>query len=165
MVLELAKWLAANWHSSPSNEGSPKEACLEGREVEEPSRAIGQKKVQKAREDEPGDNSLREFWDSNPEDEFGDCVARHSCGQAQLVLESVGCDSLKLHMLKKHGHCWPLRTTAPRAAPAVARSNSQPWPQRCPSRSRRRCHSCRNMPLLLLRRLLRLLFQNERLHR
>ena len=27
LVLELAKWLVAVWHSPPSNEGSPKEAC------------------------------------------------------------------------------------------------------------------------------------------
>ena len=145
LVLELAKWLAAVWHSPPSNEGSPKEACSIGWEVEEQSRAIGQKKVQKARgyepaatnlprenepgrstlqnetskcveaprENEPGDNNLgefwepsnevcwdhreyhtpQEFWDCNPEDEVGDCVAWHSCGQAQHVLESVGCDS------------------------------------------------------------------------
>jgi hypothetical protein len=222
LVLELAKWLAAVWHSPPSNEGSPKEACSIGWEVEEPSRAIGQKKVQKARghepaatnlprenepgrstlknetlkyveaprENEPGDNNLgefwepsnevcwdhreyhtpQEFWDCTSEDEFGDCVAWHSCGQAQHVLESVGCDSPLENMTSVHGHCWPLSTTAQRAAPVVVRSNSQPWRRRCQSRShlcRRRClnllRSLRR--LLLLRRCLRLLAQNEKLHR
>jgi hypothetical protein len=52
-VLALATWLAANWSSSPSNEGRPKGVCSEGWEVEEPSRAIGFKKVQKVRGHEP----------------------------------------------------------------------------------------------------------------
>ena len=172
LVLELAKWLAAVWHSPPSNEGSPREACQIGREVEEPSRAIGQKKVQNARgnepaaenlprenepgrstpkketlkcvraprENEPGDNSFgefwetsnkrdwdhreyhtpQEFWDCNPEDDFWDCVAGNSCGQAQQAFESVGCDSFEVEPVKK-----------PRPLLAVKHH----CPTGCPSRS------------------------------
>ena len=66
------------------------------------------------------------------------------------------------NMTSVHGHCWPLSTTAQRAAPEVARSNLQPWRQRCQSQShlcRRRCLSAAAVPrrLPLLRRLLRLL--------
>ena len=48
-----AGWLASNWQPTPSSEGRSKEICLDGREVEKPSRAIGLKKQKDARGDEP----------------------------------------------------------------------------------------------------------------
>ena len=211
MVLELAKWLAANWHSSPSNEGSPKEACSKGWEVEEPSRAIGQKKVQKARghepaatnlprenepgrltlktetlkcvetprENEPGDNIVGITVNTIPLKNFGIVTLKMNLGTAwrgtlvdrRNMFRSPLVVTLQLkNMTSIHGHCWPLSTTAQRAAPEVARSNLQPWPQRCQSRShlcRRRCLNLLLSPrrLPLLRRLLQLLAQGEKLHR
>ena len=158
IVLELAKWLAANWHSSPSNEGSPKEACSKGWEVEEPSRAIGQKKVQKARghepaatnlprENEPGRLTLKtETWkcvETPRENEPGDNIVGITVNT--IPLKNFGIVTLKMNlgtawrgtlvdrrnmfwsplvvtlqlknMTSIHGHCWPLSTTAQRAAP------------------------------------------------
>ena len=48
-----AGWLACNWHPAPSSEDRSKEICLDGREVEKPSRAIGLKSEKDARGDEP----------------------------------------------------------------------------------------------------------------
>ena len=42
-----AGWLASNWQPTPSSEGRSKEICLDGREVEKPSRAIGLKKAKR----------------------------------------------------------------------------------------------------------------------
>ena len=105
---------------------------------------------------EPGDNKLgefwepsnevcwdhreyhtpQEFWDCNPEDEFGDCVAWHSCGQAQHVLESVGCDSpVEKHdvssrpLLAVKDHCptgCPSRSLVKLAAMAPKMSKPKP---------------------------------------
>ena len=68
-------------------------------------------------------------------------------------------------MTSVHGHCWPLRTTAPRAAPVVVWSNSQPWRRRCPSRSLLCLRKCLGLQLLLPLRRLLLLGQNEKLRR
>ena len=48
-----AGWLACNWHPAPSSADRSKEICLDGREVEKPSRAIGLKSEKDARGDEP----------------------------------------------------------------------------------------------------------------
>ena len=48
-----AGWLACNWQPAPSAKGRSNEICLDGREVEKPSRAIGLKKTKDARRDEP----------------------------------------------------------------------------------------------------------------
>jgi hypothetical protein len=158
LVLELAKWLAAVWHSPPSNEGSPKEACSIGWEVEEPSRAIGQKKVQKARghepaatnlprenepgrltlktetlkcvetprENEPGDNIVGITVNTIPLKNFGIVTLKMNLGTAwrgtlvdrRNMFWSPLVVTLQLkNMTSIHGHCWPLSTTAQRAAP------------------------------------------------
>ena len=71
MVLALAKWLVANWSSAASAAvDRPKEVCSVGRDVEEQSRAIGLKKVQKARRNEPAERNLpreKRFWDPSSE--------------------------------------------------------------------------------------------------
>ena len=66
-----AGWLACNWQPAPSAKGRSNEICLDGREVEKPSRAIGLKKTKDARRDEPAkERPPREnepgAWKRNP---------------------------------------------------------------------------------------------------